>query len=330
MAASPTRSSARVSPRSVIRVAAISAITASSVARLRAHRARARHVADRAVAHRGGERRVAVQGQVLGDGVEHAVALEDLALVREVDRRQLETLGAHVVPHVELRPVREREHAHVLAAAHAAVVEVPQLGPLAARVPLAEVVAEREHALLGPRALLVAPRAAERGVEPVLLDRVEQRGRLKLVARRLVAHAALVDRLLHRGHERVRHVAVAELDHLGEVVAGVDVHDSERHGARPERLARQVQQDDRVLAAGEQQHRPLELRRHLADDVDRLRLELVEVVHQTAHSPSPRWTSNGTFLVQSMNSFIVSRPNSTGMARSRTASSNPLVPTREA
>ena len=42
---------------------------------------------------------------------------------------------------------------------------------------------------------------------------------------------------------------------------------------RPERLLGQVQHDDRVLAAGEQQRGPLELGRHLADDVDRLGLE---------------------------------------------------------
>ena len=42
---------------------------------------------------------------------------------------------------------------------------------------------------------------------------------------------------------------------------------------------------------------------------------------QTAHSPSPRCTTNGAF-VQSMNWSIVSRPNSTGIARSRTSSSN--------
>ena len=51
MAASETRSSARVSPRSVIRVAAISATTSSSVAALGAHRAGAAHVADGAEAH---------------------------------------------------------------------------------------------------------------------------------------------------------------------------------------------------------------------------------------------------------------------------------------
>ena len=82
---------------------------------------------------------------------------------------------------------------------------------------------------------------------------------------------------------------VAELDHLGEVVAGVDVHDREREAPGPERLLGQAQQHDRVLAAAEQQHRPLELGRDLADDVDRLgleRLEVGELVVQWVHARS--------------------------------------------
>ncbi len=39
-------------------------------------------------------------------------------------------------------------------------------------------------------------------------------------------------------------------------------------------------------------------------------------------------TWNGTWRFQSMRWLIVSRPNSTGIARSRTASSNAFVPTR--
>ena len=119
----------------------------------------------------------------------------------------------------------------------------------------------------------------------MLLDRVEQRRRLEPVARRaragLLDDAALVDRLLHGRDDQplaeLGDAAVAELDHLGEVVAGVDVHQREREAAGPERLLRQAQQHDRVLAAGEQQHGPLELGRDLAHDVDRLGLERVEV-----------------------------------------------------
>src|SRR3954452_18781095 len=181
----------------------------------------AAHVADRAVPDARAERLLAVDELHVGrQRVEHAVAAEHLALVGEVDRGHLEALPDDVLPHVELGPVAQREDAHVLAAADAPVVDAPQLGARAARVPLAEVVAEGEDALLGPRALLVAPRAAERRVEAVLLDRVEQRRRLEAVARGvrpgLLDHAAAVDRLLHRGDDEplahLAHAAVAELD----------------------------------------------------------------------------------------------------------------------
>ena len=93
--------------------------------------------------------------------------------------------------------------------------------------------------------------------------------------------AALVDRLLHRRDDQplaqLGDAAVAEVEHLGEVVAGVDVHDRERERRRAERLLGQPQQHDRVLAAGEQEHRTLELGRHLAHDVDGLGLQLLEL-----------------------------------------------------
>ena len=47
--------------------------------------------------------------------------------------------------------------------------------------------------------------------------------------------------------------------------------------AGPERLLGQAQQHDRVLAAAEEQHGPLELGGDLAHDVDRLGLERLEV-----------------------------------------------------
>src|SRR4051812_37334395 len=108
-----------------------------------------RHAPDPAEPHCRLERRLlGVAVDALGNGVDHPVAPEHLALVSEVDRRQLEVLARDVLPHVELRPVRDREHANVLAPPDARVVEVPQLGALRARVPLAEVVAEAEDALL--------------------------------------------------------------------------------------------------------------------------------------------------------------------------------------
>ena len=46
---------------------------------------------------------------------QQALALDHLALVREVDRRHGEALARDVLPDVELGPVGDREHAHVLA-----------------------------------------------------------------------------------------------------------------------------------------------------------------------------------------------------------------------
>ena len=103
----------------------------------------------------------------------------------------------------------------MLALAVAPVVEVPQLRPLVLGVPLAEVVAEAEHPLLGPGLLLVAPGAAEHGVEAVLLDGLEQRDGLEAVAAGpgagLLDHRAGVDGVLHAGHDQ----ASAELGHRG-------------------------------------------------------------------------------------------------------------------
>jgi hypothetical protein len=138
------------------------------------------------------------------------------------------------------------------------VVEVPHLGPLGPGIPLPELVAKREDALLGPRALLVSPRASEGGVEAVLGDGVQQ----------VLA--------------QLRHPAVPELDHLGEVVSGVYVHDRKREPSGTKRLLGHAQEDGGVLAAREQQHRALELRRHFAHDVDGLGLQRVQVCQRTA------------------------------------------------
>ena len=92
-----------------------------------------------------------------------------------------------------------------------------------------------------------------------------------------LADATLVDGLLHRGDDQLDAElgdgAVAELDDLVEVVAGVDVHHGERDACRPEGTPCEVQQDDGVLAAGEQQDRPLALGDHLAEHGDRFVLQ---------------------------------------------------------
>ena len=288
MPASEMRSSARVAPRSVSRETAVSAITSDTVPGQRLDAAGARDIADGAEAH--GlldDLFVLARLQVLVHGQQHPVALENLALVRVVDRRQFDLLGPDVGPDVELGPVGQREHPDVLTLVVAAVVQVPQLRPLRLGVPLAELVAEAEHPLLGAGLLLVAAGTAERGVELVLPDGAQQRDGLQRVARRDgLDHAAGVDVVLHLGddqpHTGFGDELVADLDDLVEVVAGVDVHHRERQPARPERLERQMQHHDGVLAAGEQQHRPLELRGHLPNDVDGLGLQRAQMAQLVA------------------------------------------------
>jgi hypothetical protein len=181
---------------------------------------------------------------------------------------------------------------------HAGAVQVPQLGPLVARIPLSERVAEREDALLGARLLLVAPRAADQRVEAEFGDGVEQRHGLVTVAalgRVAQHHAAGCDRILDGAHDQplaeLGDAAIAKGDHLGEVVPGVDVQQREGKPARPERLLGEAQQDDRVLAAGEQQRGLRALSRDFAQDVDGLGLEPVEMASvggRDGISPHPR------------------------------------------
>ena len=107
---------------------------------------------------------------MLALGEEHPVALVDLPLVGVVERGQLDLLAGDVAPDVELGEVADREDAHVLARRVPAVVQVPQLGPLRAGIPLAEAVVEAEDPFLRARLVLVAAGPAEGGVDPLRPD----------------------------------------------------------------------------------------------------------------------------------------------------------------
>ena len=72
-------------------------------------------------------------------------------------------------------------------------------------------------------------------------------------------------------------VAVAEFEHLAEFVAGVDVEERERDGRRVEGLLRKAQHDGGVFADGVEHHRVLKLGDDLAEDVDALGLEQLDV-----------------------------------------------------
>ena len=74
-----------------------------------------------------------------------------------------------------------------------------------------------------------------------------------------------------------RHEPVAVLDHRRDLVGRVDVDEREGHVAE-ERLAREPQQDGRVLADAPEHREVVELVERLAQDVNRLILERVQVI----------------------------------------------------
>ncbi len=162
------------------------------------------------------------------------------------------------------------------------VVEVPQLRPLAARVPLAEVVAQAEHALLGARA---APRRGgrRRSTRRAGAGRSRRAGspsasRLRDARGPVSAHAARRRSTPARSPRAASRPASATSWSRKAMTSGklwpVSTCSS-GNGTWPARTPsrRGRSEHDRVLAAAEQQRGALALGGHLADDVDRLGLE---------------------------------------------------------
>ena len=180
----------------------------------------------------------------------------------------------------------------VLSWPHAALIELPELRSLRFGIPLPERVAEGEDSLLGPCLVLVAACATEGGVEPVRIDRIEQRGRLQAIARRArarVSDPTLIDGVLHARHNQSGtfglDLCVPVFEDLGEVVPGVHVEDGEGDLSRLERLGGQMQENRRVLAPAEEQDGAFRFGRHLADDEDGQGLQEIEVAEGVLHRP---------------------------------------------
>ncbi len=211
-----------------------------------------------------------------------AGAPHDVALGREVQRNDLDVLVRDVAPDVEFGPVRQREHADALARLHAPVVEVPQFRALALRIPLAVAVAERVDPLLRARALFLAPRAADHRVVVARLQRVEQPLRLQESAaldgargptdwRRRRARPRCAARAARRPPPRTRGRGTRTFPETCRRCRCAAAGTGCAPGGTPS--ARKPQQHRRVLADRVHEHRPLELGRHLAQDVDALGLE---------------------------------------------------------
>ncbi len=222
---------------------------------------------------------------VVVDHDQRAVSLHDRMGSGEVEGDDRDVLATDVLPHVELGPVRQREHPHALPRGLAGVVEPPQLGALRLGIPAVLHGADREDPLLGPGLLLVTPGTAEGEIEAVevegLLEAlglpqvgVHRRAMVERVDAPLDAIGVLVHEQLHAdflGH------LVAELVHGPELPRRVHVQQRERRHRRVEGLRRQAQHHRAVFTDRVQHHRLLRLRDRLTEDMDALGLEPLQV-----------------------------------------------------
>src|SRR5206468_4212584 len=152
------------------------------------------------------------------------------------------------------------------------------------RIPLAELVAEGEHALLGARLFLVAACSADGSVETEFRNGLQQRYRLRGVPAFIEAaqlDRAAADRILDRAHDKplteLGNAGVSKRDHLRKIVPGVDMHERKRKPCRTERLFRQAQQYKRILAAGKKRYGVGAFAGDLSQDENRLRFEPVQM-----------------------------------------------------
>jgi len=223
--------------------------------------------------------------------------------------------------------------ADALARRDARVVEVPQFGTLILRVPLSARVAKREDALLCARPLLVAPRAAERGVVAAFAQCIEECVRLQALAAedradrkwiRAVGQCRVIGMHAQIEAELAR-MAVAKLDHLPELVSGVDVQERKRRLLRMEGLLREAQHDRGVLADRIQHDRALELGHDLAEDVNALRFQRTQVIvlcHVSHKTKAPPDCSSGGARSKSMVVQIKTTPGQTWTSACSKRSSN--------
>ncbi|MCY1431938.1 hypothetical protein D9M71_479170 [compost metagenome] len=170
---------------------------------------------------------------------------------------------------------------------------MPELRALLLGVPAVLLGAQRKHPLLGPRLFLVAPGAAERGIETVVVQGLFQALGLPHIGVQGRAVDERVDGLFHAFgvdvHQQFQAQAfgglVAKGDHFAKLPGGVHVQQGEGRLARGEGLHRQVQHDRAVLADGVEHHRVFTLGHHFTDDLDAFRFQPLQM---SQHRIPPR------------------------------------------
>ena len=220
---------------------------------------------------------------------------EHFPFMSEIYRGQGNAFRPDITPNIEFRPITDREYTNILALVDASVIDIPQLRTLQFWIPFSKVVADRKDAFLGTGLFLIAPGAADAGIEFELGDGIQERVCLQPVAAgeftARLGKPTLTDGILHFSHDEfctnLPGQCVPVVKGFLEIVTGVDMYQWERKASGSKGLLCQPHQSDRILAPTEQERRTLELGGHFPQDVNTFRLKLTEMVHtpvdDTAH-----------------------------------------------
>ena len=216
---------------------------------------------------------------------QRSVALDHRPLLGEIKRHDRDRFRRGIIPHVALRPIRQRKDAHRFARLDPRVEQPPELGALVARVPGMRRRAVRKNPLLGAALFLVAAGAAKGGVETVFVERLAQG--LGLHNLRMQCRtggdwrdAPLQPVLVGINEDldaKTRRGGIAKGDHVPEFPGRIYVQQGKWKFAGVKRLLGDMEHRARILADRIEQHRALELGHHLAHDEDRLGFELAEM-----------------------------------------------------
>lgn len=103
---------------------------------------------------------------------QHAVTFQNRAFSSQIQRHDVDVFQPDVLPDILLCPVGEREDAYTFAFINLTVIVTPQLWPLIFRVPAMETVTKGVNTFFRAGFFLIAPRAAERGIKTVLIQRL--------------------------------------------------------------------------------------------------------------------------------------------------------------
>ena len=192
-----------------------------------------------------------------------------------------------VLPHIQLGPVRQGEHADAFAAILARVVQRPELRTLILGVPAMLRGAKRKHALFGAALFFVPAAAAECRIEAVLIQSLAQRLREHDVGIRgamgprfdAATHALIIG--VHQEFQAVFFGGgIAEFEHLAKIPPRCDLQQRERRLPGRKRLAREMQHHRAILAHRIQHDRLFTLRSHFAKNVNALGLEALQIVER--------------------------------------------------